>query len=117
DLFLLAIERAGYRAGDEIFIALDVAASEFAESGGRYRLERERSVRTADEMIAFYESLCERYPIVSIEDGLGEDDWAGGGALARSERTAKYTQLLRIEEELGNAASCPGRSLYNRVMR
>src|SRR5258705_1061269 len=47
DLFLLAIERAGYRAGDEIFIALDVAASEFAESGGRYRLERERSVRTA----------------------------------------------------------------------
>jgi len=54
-----------------------VAASEFAESGGRYRLERERSVRTADEMIAFYESLCERYPIVSIEDGLGEDDWAG----------------------------------------
>src|SRR5205809_387248 len=57
DLFLLAIERAGYRAGDEIFIALDVAASEFAESGGRYRLERERSVRTADEMIAFYESL------------------------------------------------------------
>ncbi|OLB40798.1 MAG: phosphopyruvate hydratase [Candidatus Rokubacteria bacterium 13_1_20CM_2_68_19] len=210
DLFLLAIERAGYRAGDEIFIALDVAASEFAESGGRYRLERERSVRTADEMIAFYESLCERYPIVSIEDGLGEDDWAGWGALtrrlgarvqlvgddlfvtnpaiiqqgikngianavlvkvnqvgtltetmqaielskragygtvishrsgetedtfiadlavavnagqiktgslARSERTAKYNQLLRIEEELGNAASFPGRSLYNRVMR
>ena len=210
DLFLLAIERAGYRAGDEIFIELDVAASEFAESGGRYRLERERSVRTADEMIAFYESLCERYPIVSIEDGLGEDDWAGWGALtrrlgarvqlvgddlfvtnpaiiqqgikngianavlvkvnqvgtltetmqaielskragygtvishrsgetedtfiadlavavnagqiktgslARSERTAKYNQLLRIEEELGNAASFPGRSLYNRVMR
>ncbi len=210
DLFLLAIERAGYRAGDEIFIALDVAASEFAESGGRYRLERERSVRTAEEMIAFYESLCERYPIVSIEDGLGEDDWAGWGALtrrlgarvqlvgddlfvtnpaiiqqgikngianavlvkvnqvgtltetmqaielskragygtvishrsgetedtfiadlavavnagqiktgslARSERTAKYNQLLRIEEELGNAASFPGRSLYNRVMR
>ena len=209
DLFL-AIERAGYRAGDEIFIALDVAASEFAESGGRYRLERERSVRTAEEMIAFYESLCERYPIVSIEDGLGEDDWAGWGALtrrlgarvqlvgddlfvtnpaiiqqgikngianavlvkvnqvgtltetmqaielskragygtvishrsgetedtfiadlavavnagqiktgslARSERTAKYNQLLRIEEELGNAASFPGRSLYNRVMR
>src|SRR3989475_8329704 len=83
DLFLLAIERAGYRAGDEIFIALDVAASEFAESGGRYRLERERSVRTAEEMIAFYESLCERYPIVSIEDGLGEDDVAGWGALTR----------------------------------
>src|SRR3989475_11195778 len=46
DLFLLAIERAGYRAGDEIFIALDVAASEVAESGRRYRLDRERSART-----------------------------------------------------------------------
>src|SRR3989454_4817729 len=92
DLFLLAIERAGYRAGDEIFIALDVAASEFAESGGRYRLERERSVRTADEMIAFYESLCERYPIVSIEDGLGEDDWAGWGALTR--RLGARVQLV-----------------------
>src|SRR5437667_434925 len=92
DLFLLAIERAGYRAGDEIFIALDVAASEFAESGGRYRLERERSVRTADEMIAFHESLCERYPIVSIEDGLGEDDWAGWGALTR--RLGARVQLV-----------------------
>ena len=74
DLFLIAIERAGYRAGDEIFIALDVAASELAESGGRYRFEREHAVRSADEMIALYESLCERYPIVSIEDGLGEDE-------------------------------------------
>src|SRR5262249_50412409 len=92
DLFLVAIERAGYRAGDEMFIALDVAASGSAGSGGRYRLERERSVRTADEMIAFYESLCERYPIVSIEDGLGEDDWAGWGALTR--RLGSRVQLV-----------------------
>jgi len=210
DLFMQAIERAGYRAGEDIFLALDVAASEFAESGGRYRLAREGVVRTSEEMIALYESLLDRYPIVSIEDGLGEEDWGGWGALtrrlgarvqlvgddlfvtnpaiiqqgitngignavlvkvnqvgtltetlqaielakragygtvishrsgetedtfvadlavavnagqiktgsvARSERTAKYNQLLRIEEELGHAASYPGRSLYTRVAR
>jgi enolase len=210
DLFMQAIERAGYRPGEDIFLALDVAASEFAESGGRYRLAREGVVRTSDEMIALYESLLDRYPIVSIEDGLGEEDWGGWGALtrrlgarvqlvgddlfvtnpaiiqqgitngignavlvklnqvgtltetlqaielakragygtvishrsgetedtfvadlavavnagqiktgsvARSERTAKYNQLLRIEEELGHAASYPGRSLYTRLAR
>lgn len=210
DLFLTAIERAGYRPGEDVFIALDVAASEFAEPGGRYRLSRDGAVRSSEEMIALYESLLERYPIVSIEDGLGEDDWGGWGALtrrlgsrvqlvgddlfvtnpaviqqgiqngianavlvkvnqvgtltetlqaielakragygtvishrsgetedtfvadlavavnagqiktgsvARSERTAKYNQLLRIEEELGHAASFPGRSLYTRVAR
>jgi enolase len=210
DLFLVAIERAGYRPGEDVLIALDVAASEFAESGGRYRLARDGAVRSGDEMIALYESLLERYPIVSIEDGLGEDDWGGWGALtrrlgarvqlvgddlfvtnpaiiqqgikngianavlvkvnqvgtltetmqaielakragygtvishrsgetedtfvadlavavnagqiktgsvARTDRTAKYNQLLRIEEELGHAASFPGRSLYTRVTR
>jgi enolase len=210
DLFLVAIERTGYRPGEDVFLALDVAASEFAESGGRYRLARDGVVRSSDEMIALYETLLERYPIVSIEDGLGEDDWGGWGALtrrlgarvqlvgddlfvtnpaiiqqgitngianavlvkvnqvgtltetlqaielakragygtvishrsgetedtfvadlavavnagqiktgsvARSERTAKYNQLLRIEEELGHAASFPGRSLYTRVGR
>src|SRR5207237_8280344 len=83
DLFLVAIERAGYRPGEDMLLALDVAASEFAESGGRYRLAREGVVRTSDEMIAMYESLLERYPIVSIEDGLGQDDWRGWGALTR----------------------------------
>jgi enolase len=210
DLFLVAIERAGYRAGEDVFLALDVAASELAEPGGRYRLARDGAVRSGDEMIAMYESLLERYPIVSIEDGLGEDDWGGWGALtrrlgarvqlvgddlfvtnpaiiqqgikngianavlvkvnqvgtltetlqaielakragygtvishrsgetedtfvadlavavnagqiktgsvARTDRTAKYNQLLRIEEELGHAASFPGRSLYTRVAR
>ena len=210
DLFLLAIERAGYRPGEDVLLALDVAASEFAEPGGRYRLGREGVVRDSDEMIALYETLLDRYPIVSIEDGLGEDDWAGWAALtrrlgsrvqlvgddifvtspaiiqqaikqglanavlvkvnqvgtltetmeaielakragygtiishrsgetedtfvadlavavnagqiktgsvARGERTAKYNQLLRIEEELGHAASWPGRSLYTRAVR
>ena len=207
DLLMLAIERAGYRPGDDVMLALDVAASEFAQDGGTYRLRRENVTRTSDEMIALYESLLERYPIVSIEDGLGEDDWRGWGnltrrlgdkiqlvgddlfvtnpaiiqqgikggianavlvkvnqvgtltetlqaielakragygtiishrsgetedtfvadlavainagqiktgSLARSERTAKYNQLLRIEEELGHAASWPGRGLYLR---
>jgi enolase len=210
DLFLQAIEKAGYRPGEDVALALDVAASEFAEPGGRYRLRRESLVLSSEEMIHRFEQLVDRYPIVSIEDGLGEDDVAGWGALtrklgrrvqlvgddvfvtnpaiiqqaiknglanavlvkvnqvgtltetleaielakragygtvishrsgetedtfvadlavavnagqiktgsvARGERTAKYNQLLRIEEELGNAASWPGRSLYTRVAR
>jgi enolase 1/2/3 len=210
DLLMQAIERAGYRPGDDVALAIDVAASEFAEEGGRYRLRRENAVLDSDEMIGRYEKLVEHYPIVSIEDGLGEDDWAGWaqltrrlgtkiqlvaddifvtnpaiiqqgiqkgianavlvkvnqvgtltetmeaieltkragygtvishrsgetedtfiadlavavnagqiktGSVARSERTAKYNQLLRIEEELGHAASWPGRSLYSRTAR
>jgi enolase 1/2/3 len=210
DLFLQAIEKAGYRPGEDMLMALDVAASEFAESGGRYRLRRENLVLSSEEMIHRYEQLLDRYPIVSIEDGLGEDDVAGWGAMtrklggrvqlvgddvfvtnpaiiqqgiknrlanavlvkvnqvgtltetldavelakragygtvishrsgetedtfvadlavavnagqiktgsvARGERTAKYNQLLRIEEELGHAASWPGRSLYTRIAR
>src|SRR5436190_4955409 len=81
DLFMVAIERAGYRPGEDMFLALDVAASEFAESGGRYRLAHEGVVRSSDEMIGLYESLLDRYPIVSIEDGLGAGDWGGWGAL------------------------------------
>jgi enolase len=210
DLLMQAIERAGYRPGEDVMLALDPAASEFAEAGGRYRLRREGVTLSSEELIARYEALCERYPIVSIEDGLGEDDVAGWGAItrrlgrriqlvgddlfvtnpaiiqqgithglanavlvkvnqvgtltetlqaielakragygtiishrsgetedtfvadlavavnagqiktgsvARGERTAKYNQLLRIEEELSHAASWPGRSLYTRVAR
>jgi enolase 1/2/3 len=210
DLLMDAIEAAGYRPGDDVALALDIAASEFAQEGGRYRLRRENVVLNSDEMVGRYEALVDRYPIVSIEDGLGEDDWAGWalltrrlggrvqlvgddlfvtnpaiiqqgiqksianavlvkvnqvgtltetmqaielakraaygtvishrsgetedtfvadlavavnagqiktGSLARSERTAKYNQLLRIEEELGHAASWPGRSLYARSER
>jgi enolase len=210
DLFLLAIERAGYRPGDDVLLALDVAASEFAQDNGRYRLRVDRVERTAEQMIEMYETLIGRYPICSIEDGLGEDDWPGWGimtrrlghrvqlvgddlfvtnpaliqqgigqgianavlvkvnqvgtltetleavelakragygtiishrsgetedtfiadlavavnagqiktgSLARGERTAKYNQLLRIEEELEQSASWPGRSLYTRTLR
>src|SRR5204863_142490 len=64
-------------------VSLDVAASEFAEDNGRYRLRREGVVLDADELVGRYEQLVERYPIVSIEDGLGEDDWAGWALLTR----------------------------------
>jgi len=210
DFLMQAIERAGYRPGDDIALALDVAASEFAQDNGRYRLRREGVTLDSEELISRYEAIVDRYPIVSIEDGLGEDDWAGWamltrrlggrvqlvgddlfvtnpaviqqgiqkglanavlvkvnqvgtltetldavelakragygtvishrsgetedtfvadlavavnagqiktGSVARSERTAKYNQLLRIEEELGHAASWPGRSLYSRTAR
>jgi len=76
ELVLKAIERAGYRPGDEVFLALDPAASEFYE-GGRYHLRTEAREETAEEMIAMYADWAARYPIVVIEDGLAEDDWAG----------------------------------------
>jgi enolase 1/2/3 len=210
DFLTQAIERAGYRPGDDIALALDVAASEFAQDNGRYRLRREGVTLDSEELVSRYEAIVDRYPVVSIEDGLGEDDWAGWamltrrlggrvqlvgddlfvtnpaviqqgiqkglanavlvkvnqvgtltetldavelskragygtvishrsgetedtfvadlavavnagqiktGSVARSERTAKYNQLLRIEEELGHAGSWPGRSLYSRTAR
>src|SRR5947207_44020 len=208
DLLIQAIERAGYRPGEDMFLALDVAASEFAEEHGKYHLRRANVRRTSDELIGIYDELISRYPIVSVEDGLGEDDRPGWGimtrklgarcqlvgddlfvtnpaiiqqgirqglanavlvklnqvgtltetleaielakragygtiishrsgetedtfvadlavavnagqiktgSVSRGERTAKYNQLLRIEEELGHAASWPGRALYTRI--
>jgi enolase len=204
DFVLRAIERAGYRPGEDVFLALDAAASEFGKHG-RYRLRADRADKSREEMIAFYEQLVSRYPICSIEDGLGEDDWEGWraltqrlgsriqivgddifvtspailqegirkgianailvklnqigtltetletielakragygtiishrsgetedtfvadlavavnagqiktGSLSRGERTAKYNQLLRIEEELGPSAVWPGRAAF-----
>ena len=71
-----AIEQAGYKPGEEIGIALDVAASEIV-ADGRYRLESENRTVSSAELVAYYEDLCAKYPIVSIEDGLSEDDWDG----------------------------------------
>lgn len=71
-----AIEAAGYRPGEDIAIALDPAASEFFDNG-KYVLKAENRSLTSDEMIDFYENLINKYPIVSIEDGLAEDDWDG----------------------------------------
>ncbi|MCH8883178.1 MAG: phosphopyruvate hydratase, partial [SAR324 cluster bacterium] len=92
ELILRAIESAGRRPGEEIAIALDPAASEF-HSDGTYLLQAEGGARkSAEEMIAFYESLLERFPIVSIEDGLAEDDWEGWRAL--TERLGGKVQIV-----------------------
>lgn len=71
-----AIKNAGYKPGDEVRIALDVAASELYQEDGTYRLEGENRTMTAEELIDFYADLVAKYPVISIEDGLAEDDWA-----------------------------------------
>jgi enolase len=76
-VIMKAIEKAGYKPGADIVICLDPAASSFFEKG-KYNLKAEKQpVKTAEEMVAFYEDLIKKYPIVSIEDGLAEDDWDG----------------------------------------
>jgi len=91
-----AVEKAGYTPGGDVHFALDPAASEFygedakgrgIRAEGRYVLaaEPEHSrLKTSDEMVEFYGSLCERFPIVSIEDGLAQDDWDGWAALTKA---------------------------------
>ena len=204
DLILEAISKAGYTAGSQIALAMDVAATEFHENG-KYKFEG--SLRSSDEMISYYQELVAAYPLVSIEDPLNEEDWQGWGAMtavlgekvqivgddlfvtnperlakgiasntanallvkvnqigsltetldavamahkakyasmmshrsgetedttiadlavatncgqiktgapARTERVAKYNQLLRIEEELGSAASYAGAGAFPR---
>jgi len=204
EVILQAVESAGYRPGTDIVLALDVAASELFRDGS-YVLEREGTTKSAAEMVDLYEAIVDAYPVVSIEDGLAEDDWEGWklltqrlggrvqlvgddlfvtnverlrrgihegvtnsilikvnqigtvsetlaavgmalsagltaiishrsgetedttiadlavgtnigqiktGAPARSERVAKYNQLLRIEEELGVAAVYAGRAAF-----
>lgn len=206
DFIMRAIEAAGYKAGEDMVLALDAASTEFFRDG-MYHLDGEGRVLGTDEMIRYYEELCAAYPIVSIEDGLAEDDWAGWsaltsamgaktqlvgddlfvtnperlgrgiaesagnailvkvnqigtltealeaiemakraqfgivlshrsgetedstiadlavatnagqiktGSLSRSDRTAKYNQLLRIEEELGDSARYAGSRIFRR---
>jgi enolase len=205
ELILQAIEAAGYKPGRQIAIALDPAASEFFRDGQYVFRKSDGSRRSSSEMVDFYTDWTERYPLVSIEDGLAEDDWAGWsditkrlghrvqlvgddlfvtntnrlrrgielgvgnsilvklnqigtltetletiamarehgyttvishrsgetedstiadlavavnagqiktGSPCRGERTAKYNQLLRIEEMLGRRAQYPGRSAF-----
>jgi len=205
EVILTAIERAGYQAGRQIALALDPAASEFYDNGEYVFRKSDGSRRSNSAMVEFYRDWVDRYPIVSIEDGLGEDDWDGWatltktlgkrvqlvgddlfvtnpqrlargiaagignsiliklnqigtltetletiemaqragyttvishrsgetedttiadlavavgagqiktGSASRSERTAKYNQLLRIEEQLGRRAVYPGRTAF-----
>lgn len=210
-VILEAVEKAGYTPGEEIFIALDPAASEFFnEETGLYELASEGRTLSPVEMAGYYTDLCGRYPIISIEDGMAEEDWEGWSALtaalggrvqlvgddlfvtnverlkrgidlgvansilikvnqigtlsetldtmnmaqragyttvvshrsgetedstiadlavatnagqiktgapSRGERTAKYNQLLRIEDELGDVAVYPGMSAFTNLRR
>jgi enolase len=91
ELVLRGIERAGYRPGTDVCLGLDVAASEFYQ-GGVYRLEGEGVTRSSDELIRLYRDWLERYPIVSIEDGLAESDWDGWKRL--TEAVGSRVQLV-----------------------
>jgi enolase len=75
-----AVEKAGYKLGEDIYFALDPASTEFFKNG-KYELEGEGKSLSPDEMVKVYADLCKRYPIFSIEDGMAEDDWAGWKAL------------------------------------
>lgn len=86
-----AIEKAGYKVGEDIQFAMDVASSEFYENG-HYNLVGEGVVRTAEEMVDWYEEMVDKYPIISIEDGLDEDDWEGHKLL--TERLGDRVQLV-----------------------
>ena len=113
-VIIQAIEKAGYKPGEQIAIALDVASSELVVEGG-YRLESENRTVTSEELVAYYEDLCAKYPIVSIEDGLSEDDWDGWKIL--TEKLGDKVQLVGddlfvtnanilaegIEKNIGNA--------------
>ncbi|MGH1376752.1 MAG: phosphopyruvate hydratase [Alphaproteobacteria bacterium] len=114
DFIMKSIEAAGYKPKEDVVIALDSASTEFYKDG-KYELEGEGKSLTSDEMVAYYTDLCDRYPIVSIEDGLAEDDWEGWTALtaAIGDRVqlvgddlyvTNAKRLKRgIEEKAGNA--------------
>lgn len=86
-----AIKAAGYKPGKDVVLALDVAASEMYEKG-KYNLKGEGVKKTAEQMVAYYEMLVKKYPIVSIEDGLAEDDWKGWKLL--TDKLGKKIQLV-----------------------
>jgi enolase len=84
EVILEAIEKAGYKAGEQVAIALDPAASElFDENTRRYKLRKEGRELTSDEMVGFWLNWVNQYPIVSLEDGLAEDDWDGWKSLVQ----------------------------------
>lgn len=113
ELISHAVEKAGYVLGKDIKLALDVASSELYENG-TYRLATENKMLTADEVIEFYKNLATEFPIVSIEDGLAEDDWDGwkkltaampGTQLVGDDLLVTNVKFLEraIQEKAGNA--------------
>ncbi|MCM3388677.1 phosphopyruvate hydratase [Ureibacillus chungkukjangi] len=92
-VILEAIEKAGYKPGEEVQLAMDVASSElFNKENRKYHLDGEGVVKTSEEMVAWYEELTSKYPIISIEDGLDENDWDGHKLL--TERIGNRVQLV-----------------------
>lgn len=92
-VILEATEKAGYKAGEDIKIAIDAASSEFYDNDKKvYILEGEGKTMTSSEMVDYYAELCEKYPIISIEDGLAEDDWEGWKEL--TEKLGSKVQLV-----------------------
>lgn len=92
-VILEAIEKAGYQPGEDIRIAIDAAATElYHESDQKYHFPGEGVVRTAEELVSYYESLVSKYPIISLEDGLSEEDWEGWKLLTN--RLGKKIQLV-----------------------
>jgi enolase 1/2/3 len=91
EVIVAAIESAGFKPGEDIFLGLDPASSEFYNNG-KYELAREGRTLTASEMVSLYEQWIGEYPIITIEDGLAEDDWAGWAEL--TQRLGKRVQLV-----------------------
>jgi enolase 1/2/3 len=92
ELLLRAIEAAGYKPADDISLALDVAASEFFENGQYVYKKSDRSRRSSEEMISVYENWLSKFPILSIEDGMGENDWDGWKLL--TDKLSNRVQLV-----------------------
>ncbi|XPV68854.1 MAG: phosphopyruvate hydratase [Halarcobacter sp.] len=99
-IILEAVEKAGYKAGEQIAIAMDPASSEFYVDG-KYELKGEGKSLSSEEMVQYYVDLCEKYPIISIEDGLAEDDWDGWKIM--TERLGSKIQLVGDDLFVTNA--------------
>ena len=97
------IEKAGYKPGEDFMIAMDAAVSDwFNKEDGKYHLPKRGTVMSSDEMIDMWEDMCNKYPIISIEDGLGEDDWDGWVRLTK--RLGNRVQLVGDDLFVTNAA-------------
>ncbi len=97
-----AIEKAGYKLGEEIVLALDVASSELVDENFNYHLNGENKILDSHELVAYYKKLVAKYPIVSIEDGLSEDDWEGWAFL--SKELGRQIQLVGDDLFVTNAS-------------
>ncbi len=97
-----AIEKAGYKLGEEIALALDIASSELVDENFNYHLKGENKILDSHELVAYYKELAAKYPIVSIEDGLSEDDWEGWAFL--SKELGRQIQLVGDDLFVTNAS-------------